>query len=45
MNPQVRQVVRTYAPGFGLEVVDVPHRDGVTDPERAARLRPRTPPA
>jgi glycine cleavage system P protein (glycine dehydrogenase) subunit 1 len=33
LNPQVRQVVRTYAPGFGMEVVDVPHRDGVTDPE------------
>jgi glycine dehydrogenase subunit 1 len=33
LNPQVRQVVRTYAPGFGLEVVDVPHREGVTDPE------------
>src|SRR3954462_2426171 len=32
-NPQVRQVVRTYAPGFGLEVVEVPHEDGVTDPE------------
>jgi glycine dehydrogenase subunit 1 len=32
-NPQVRQVVKTYAPGFGLEVVEVPHRDGVTDPE------------
>ena len=23
-NPQVRQVVKTYAPGFGLEVVEVP---------------------
>jgi glycine dehydrogenase subunit 1 len=33
LNPQVRQVVRTYAPGFGLEVVDVPHRAGVTDPD------------
>jgi glycine dehydrogenase subunit 1 len=33
LNPQARQVVRTYAPGFGLEVVDVPHRDGVIDPE------------
>jgi glycine dehydrogenase subunit 1 len=33
LSPQVRQVVRTYAPGFGLEVVDVPHRDGATDPE------------
>src|SRR3954451_21677530 len=30
-NPQVRQVVRTYAPGFGLEVVEVPHTGGVTD--------------
>ena len=33
VNPQVRQVVRTYAPGFGMDVVDVPHRDGVTDPD------------
>jgi glycine cleavage system P protein (glycine dehydrogenase) subunit 1 len=32
VNPQVRQVVKTYAPGFGLEVVEVPHRAGVTDP-------------
>jgi glycine dehydrogenase subunit 1 len=32
-NPQVRQVVKTYAPGFGLEVVEVPHRGGTTDPE------------
>src|SRR3954451_20974606 len=32
-SPQVRQVVKTYAPGFGLEVVDVPQRDGVTDPD------------
>ena len=31
VNPQVRQVVKTYAPGFGLEVVEVPHRGGVTD--------------
>ena len=33
VNPQVRQVVKTYAPGFGLEVVEVPQRGGVTDPE------------
>jgi glycine dehydrogenase subunit 1 len=33
VNPQVRQVVRTYAPGFGMDVVDVLHRGGVTDPE------------
>jgi len=33
LNPQVRQVVRTYAPGFGLEVVDVLHRGGITDPD------------
>ena len=32
-NPQVRQVVKTYAPGFGLDVVEVPHRGGVTDPD------------
>ena len=33
-NPQVRQVVKTYAPGFGLEVVEVPHEQGITDPDR-----------
>jgi glycine dehydrogenase subunit 1 len=32
-NPQVRQVVKTYAPGFGMEVVEVPFRDGTTDPD------------
>jgi glycine dehydrogenase subunit 1 len=32
-NPQVRQVVKTYARGFGLEVVEVPHREGATDPQ------------
>ena len=36
VNPQVRQVVKTYAPGFGLEVVEVPHDGGTTDPERFA---------
>ena len=30
-SPQVRQVVKTYAPGFGLDVVEVPHREGATD--------------
>jgi glycine dehydrogenase subunit 1 len=33
-NPQVRQVVKTYAPGFGLEIVEIPHEDGATDPDR-----------
>jgi glycine dehydrogenase subunit 1 len=33
-NPQVRQVVKTFARGFGLDVVEVPHEGGVTDPER-----------
>src|SRR3954466_2008156 len=37
LNPQVRQVVKTYAPGFGLEVVEVSHNDGVTDPEDVRR--------
>jgi glycine dehydrogenase subunit 1 len=32
-NPQVRQVMKTYAPGFGLEVVEVPHRQGTTVPD------------
>jgi glycine dehydrogenase subunit 1 len=36
-NPQVRQVVKTYAVGFGLEVVEVPHRGGVTDPDELRR--------
>jgi glycine dehydrogenase subunit 1 len=35
-NPQVRQVVKTYARGFGIDVVEVPHDRGVTDPERVA---------
>ena len=33
LNPQVRQVVKTFALGFGLEVVEVPHRGGTTDPD------------
>jgi glycine dehydrogenase subunit 1 len=36
-NPQVRQVVKTYATGFGLDVVEVPHRHGTTDPEDVSR--------
>jgi len=35
-NPQVRHVMKTYAPGFGLEVVEVPHAGGVTDPAAVA---------
>ena len=33
-NPQVRQVIKTYAPGFGLQIVEVAHEGGVTDPDR-----------
>jgi glycine dehydrogenase subunit 1 len=33
-SPQVRAVVRTFAVGFGLEVVEVPHDGGTTDPVR-----------
>jgi glycine dehydrogenase subunit 1 len=36
LNPQVREVVKTYAPGFGLDVVEVAHEGGVTDPGRIA---------
>ena len=35
-NPQVRQVIKTYAPGFGLEIVEVPHAGGATDPDAVA---------
>ena len=35
-NPQVRQVIKTYAPGFGLEVVEVPHSEGTTDVDALA---------
>ena len=35
-NPQIRQVVKTYARGFGLEVVEVPHRGGATDTDELA---------
>jgi glycine dehydrogenase subunit 1 len=37
LNPQVRQVVKTYAPGFGLDVVEVPHRGGTIDPDELRR--------
>jgi len=37
LSPQVRQVVKTYAVGFGLEVVEVPHDGGTTDPEALRR--------
>jgi glycine dehydrogenase subunit 1 len=36
LNPQVRQVVKTYAVGFGIEVVEVPHTSGAIDPEEFA---------
>src|SRR2546427_9537784 len=31
LGPQVRQGGKTHPPGFGLDVVEVPHRDGATD--------------
>jgi glycine dehydrogenase subunit 1 len=37
LNPQVRQVVKTYAPGFELEVIEIPHRDGTTDPDEVRK--------
>jgi glycine cleavage system P protein (glycine dehydrogenase) subunit 1 len=36
LNPQVRHVVKTYANGFGLEVVEVQHRGGTIDPDELA---------
>ena len=32
----MREVVKTYAPGFGLEIVEVPHRGGTIDPDELA---------
>ncbi len=36
LNPMARQVVKTYAPGFGMEVVEVLHDGGTIDPARFA---------
>ena len=36
LSPMVRQVVKTYATGFGMEVVEVPHDGGTTDPDAVA---------
>ncbi len=33
VHPHSRETLRTYAHGYGAEVVEVPLRDGVTDPE------------
>src|SRR2546430_1559039 len=33
-NPQVRQVIKTYARGFGLDVGEVAHDGGTTNPDR-----------
>jgi glycine dehydrogenase subunit 1 len=37
-NPQTRAVVKTFARGFRLEVVEVPHNGGTTDPDAVAAL-------
>jgi glycine dehydrogenase subunit 1 len=33
LHPHSRETLRTYARGFGTELVEVPLRDGVTDPD------------
>ena len=33
VHPHARETLRTYAHGYGIEVVEVPLRDGVTDPD------------
>jgi len=38
VDPQTREVIATFAPGFGLDVVEIPHRDGVTDPSAVEEL-------
>ncbi len=43
VHPHSRATLRTYAHGFGAEVVEVPLRDGVTDPDAwAAAIDERT---
>jgi glycine dehydrogenase subunit 1 len=37
-NPQARQVVKTFAHGFGLEIVEIAHEGGVTDPDRVREV-------
>jgi glycine dehydrogenase subunit 1 len=37
LNPQVRQVVKTFAPGFALDVVEVPQRGGTIEPDELRR--------
>ncbi len=37
LHPMVRQIVATFAPGFGMEVVTVPHDGGTTDAAAWAR--------
>ena len=36
LHPMARQVVKTYAPGFGMEVIEVSHDGGTIDPGRFA---------
>ncbi|MGI9658468.1 MAG: glycine dehydrogenase, partial [Gaiellaceae bacterium] len=36
LNPQTRAVVKSFVPGFGLDVVEVPHAGGTTDPAALA---------
>ena len=38
VNPESRDVVRTYALGQSIEVVTIPQKDGVTDLEKLAEL-------
>ena len=33
LHPHSRETLRTYAHGYGIELVEVPLRDGVTDPD------------
>jgi glycine dehydrogenase subunit 1 len=36
LHPHTLATLRTYAHGYGIEVVEVPLRDGITDPDRWA---------
>ncbi|MBT2754759.1 aminomethyl-transferring glycine dehydrogenase subunit GcvPA [Mesobacillus foraminis] len=38
VHPESREVVKTYAKGQYIEVVEVPHKDGITDTEKLQSL-------